>query len=723
MSDHTIRIAHISDLHFGAAGYCDVAKGLAEHLRINVKPHKVVVSGDLVDTPDDELFTEVYGWLEGLNNSLGRMRNEPSRYLVCAGNHDRHKRGNARPWRRPQYNFEKRFAVAAGQPITEWFGVEPHRWRVRFVSVDTSIRSRYSAQAFLGEADLQPIRNLKEWDEGSEEPPSLVIMLAHHHLLPLPAVEAEVQSAWDMFTLTSAVNPGKILESLAASYVDVVLHGHEHRRNVARYGSYRVNSNQIVIAAAGSGTGAETFEGCNSERASFNVLELRPDRSVWMSEVRGPGGDHSDWHSGPAIQILDSTTLRHNRFLRSLHLWRRQRGSKPEEHSDAGRQSGWHKHITFTPGRDAVVRERRTDWLICEGEFSFRIQNDTGSPALPQATLDLSNPPQVPRILPFSRFGEEQGAYAFRVITGTPEPVFAPSIATSYQWLDGIVLTEDDLKLIDMNHAGPFRGKGQEFVAAWVTTPLRELSLSVTFPVGFCPKPNQVEVYHQLMPSSPAEKDEPLRQRLQLMAQTIILTVPYPLMDYRYVIAWKPVPEVPFTLQAKAFQDSCHTTDLGNRLARSFVNGVKNAKWGGNCSLALYVPKPYGGIEGRYLHRAGFATGSKVVSDLREPPPHTVDMAQQRGLYLHAWWGDQGIVVCDTDEFDAHARAEGVLAGEFVTATIPFRAPGESDGRPCAVLRLGILEQVPDLGEDVDAFRHHLARGSIEMLHTLVNEP
>src|SRR5207247_2642190 len=127
-------------------------------------------------------------------------------------------------------------------------------------------------------------------------------------------------------------------------------------------------------------------------------------------------------------------TLRHNRFLRSLYLWRKKRKDGPEVHSGAGHQSEWHKHVTLTAGRDAVVRERRTDWLISEGEFSFRIQNDTGQPALPTATLDLANLSAVPRILGFSKMGEERGAYVFRVATGTPEPVAAASIATSYQW-------------------------------------------------------------------------------------------------------------------------------------------------------------------------------------------------------------------------------------------------------------------------------------------------
>jgi hypothetical protein len=316
------------------------------------------------------------------------------------------------------------------------------------------VRARYSAQAFLGEIDLKPVRDLKEWKD-SEEPAYIVLMLAHHHLLPLPQTEKEVQSVCDLFKPTSAVNPGKILESLAASCVDIVLHGHEHRRNLARYDSYTVDSNQIVVAAAASATGMETIRGCDSARASFNVLELRPDRSVWIQEIRGPSGDHSDWHPALPIQMLDSTTLRHNRFLRSLHLWRRDRGDYLVGTIAESHQSEWRKHITITAGRDAIVREYRSDWLTTDNEFSFRIQNDTGQPAQPLASLNLLNPSSTPKLLGFSPVKGERGAYMFRVDIGTSSPVAAASIETSYQWLDGIVLTADDLDLISrLNREG-----------------------------------------------------------------------------------------------------------------------------------------------------------------------------------------------------------------------------------------------------------------------------
>lgn len=318
----------------------------------------------------------------------------------------------------------------------------------------------------------------------------------------------------------------------------------------------------------------------------------------------------------------------------------------------------------------------------------------------------------------------ERGAYVFRVATGTSDPIAADAIATSYQWLDGILLTEDDLNLVDMNNAGPFRGARKEFVAASVTRPLRELSLSVTFPSGFRPEEENVDVYHQRIPAGAAVKDQALRQRVQFMAQAIILTVPYPLMEYRYVIAWKPVAAAPVRSAARAFQQRCATTDFGNDLVRSFISGIKNAVWSKSCSVALYVEEPDTETRGRFLRRVGLANGVSVAEPLLEPPPVNVDMRTQRGLYLHSWWGDDGIAVCVPEEFDERAKAEGVLAEEFVTATMPFRGLGEIDGKPWGILRIGIFEDVPDVrpGGDLHAFRNFLARGTLEMLSTISDQ-
>jgi hypothetical protein len=305
---------------------------------------------------------------------------------------------------------------------------------------------------------------------------------------------------------------------------------------------------------------------------------------------------------------LDSTALRHNRFLRSLHQWRTAQinDHDPDSLASAGYRSEWRKHVALTAGRDAIVKERRTYWLIRNGEFSFRIQNDTGQPARQSATLDLVSTSGTPTLIGFSPLAGESGAYVFRVATGTPEPVAAASIESSYQWLDSILLTEDDLELIDMSHAGPFRASRQEFVAASVTQPLRELCLSVSFPLGYYPEEKHVEVHHQRIPSGATIKDEALRSRIQFTGHTILLTVPYPLMGYRYAIAWKPVPARSRSARSKNFQQRCCKTDMGDRLVASFIEGLKDCVWIAQSSVALYVPEPDHGSRGRFLRRAGF---------------------------------------------------------------------------------------------------------------------
>ena len=83
----TIRIAHLSDLHFGANSQEETWGILKRHLIEQVKRdllHLVLVTGDIADTPNDSLLQLAHDEIE----SLG------VKYYVCPGNHDRHKKGN-----------------------------------------------------------------------------------------------------------------------------------------------------------------------------------------------------------------------------------------------------------------------------------------------------------------------------------------------------------------------------------------------------------------------------------------------------------------------------------------------------------------------------------------------------------------------------------------------------------------------------------------------------
>src|SRR6266446_2316913 len=98
----TITIAHLSDLHFdGTEAQLEVWQSLRKFLNKVIKPSLILITGDIVDTPDEKLYALAQKEL----NELETVGTEQLRYRICPGNHDRHPYGNApgalgRFWRR-----------------------------------------------------------------------------------------------------------------------------------------------------------------------------------------------------------------------------------------------------------------------------------------------------------------------------------------------------------------------------------------------------------------------------------------------------------------------------------------------------------------------------------------------------------------------------------------------------------------------------------------------
>ena len=151
LQSEIVRIAHLSDPHFGAGGNTAVWDTLVDFLCKKVCPELVLITGDLVNTPTKKHFARVQAALEELNTGLGGSPGQNKKYIVCAGNHDRHIFGNAIPGKKASKKFDgANFGCPPlSNPHVRWLGSSPHRWKVRVASVDLSVRARYSAQAFL----------------------------------------------------------------------------------------------------------------------------------------------------------------------------------------------------------------------------------------------------------------------------------------------------------------------------------------------------------------------------------------------------------------------------------------------------------------------------------------------------------------------------------------------------------------------------------------------
>ena len=166
-------IAHISDLHFGARNQTDCWEITARFLREEVQPALILATGDIVDSPSGRTYDKAKQALDALQTP----------YYVCAGNHDRHIKGNvlrkvARLMGRGDTAalFDQKFTFRVALPDNlkpETIG----RWQVGILGVDSSIDADYSARGYLN-PKMFPDLERKALNPDLD----LVILLVHHHL-------------------------------------------------------------------------------------------------------------------------------------------------------------------------------------------------------------------------------------------------------------------------------------------------------------------------------------------------------------------------------------------------------------------------------------------------------------------------------------------------------------------------------------------------------------
>ncbi len=409
LRDGEIGIAHLSDLHFGVGGDKDVWKLLGQILQ-EVRPELLLVSGDLADTPSQTLFEAARDGLDGFKVP----------YRVCLGNHDRFIKGiRLKSWQEPLVSPKAPYlvlaiwlAIALGLTIVwpAWYwavgavvvvglgwlarmelfrrlnipqdyasfhdtfhgtclkhdAAEPVTvggWQLGLLGVDSCTRADFYARGYVPATVFQPLRNAtrgKQFD--------LCICLVHHHLLSVRKLEHERQNnPADLKNTTGMVNAGCLLEALAAAHVDLVLHGHEHRDNWASYGSLDGGSGAVRVVAAGSATGAHNIKGWSQSEMTFNLLILRPDRTV---RLRRYYYQTNEWKRDPDVPLFDAAHLRHARLRRQMAA------------SGLGGEvvCGITKYVEFTRERDIWVYWYYTDWQLPGREFVQPIRNSTGAP-------------------------------------------------------------------------------------------------------------------------------------------------------------------------------------------------------------------------------------------------------------------------------------------------------------------------------------------------------
>ncbi len=236
------RIAHLSDLHFGA--HDDRLVAAVEAWVDEAKPDLVVISGDFTQRARTDQFKQACQFLE-------RLKAAGHEVLGVPGNHDV-----------PLYDVLRRFL----SPLT--------RYR-RFID-DTlcpyhelpgaavlGINTARSLTFKDGRINDQQIAFIREIFARTR-PDTARILVTHHPLFALPVSDEEHELGKPLGRQEMA------LRAIAEAGVDLLLAGHNHRASTHHAHDLVTDAGPALVVQAGTATSTRLRD----EEQSFNLLEV-----------------------------------------------------------------------------------------------------------------------------------------------------------------------------------------------------------------------------------------------------------------------------------------------------------------------------------------------------------------------------------------------------------------------------------------------------------------
>lgn len=236
-----IRIAHVSDIHFGRITHPEIVDALVDEVN-GFGVDLVAVSGDLTQRARTMQFQAASAMLEAFAAPT----------LVVPGNHD---------------------VYAWWYPVSRWF--RPLRRYKRHISADLSPTFERDGLAVLGinsahgrtvkGGRIGPIarRKIATFFQDKDET-VFKVLVVHHHLTKIQALGSHdvVRKA------------RRVLDTAVASGVDLILCGHLHVSHIEPVEVVPAR-HRIVIASAGTATSNRLRGGMR--RANFyNLIEITP---------------------------------------------------------------------------------------------------------------------------------------------------------------------------------------------------------------------------------------------------------------------------------------------------------------------------------------------------------------------------------------------------------------------------------------------------------------
>jgi 3',5'-cyclic AMP phosphodiesterase CpdA len=259
------RIAHISDIHFGANDPKIVAA--LDAWLLDAKPDLIIISGDLTQRAKVAEFEAASAWLD-------RLRDQGHRLLIVPGNHDI-----------PLYNVMLRF----GAPLRRYQRHIAEDLCPWFESDEVAVLGLNTARSLTikdGRINHEQMRMLRE-RFARVSPDKTRILVTHHPLFSMPIGRGN--------ELSEAVgHHDDAVTAVCEAGVHIALAGHFHRTYAESARKMVEKAGAALVIQAGTATSTRLR---NNEPQSFNWIHANGRRDIELQVVVWDGatftrGDH-----------------------------------------------------------------------------------------------------------------------------------------------------------------------------------------------------------------------------------------------------------------------------------------------------------------------------------------------------------------------------------------------------------------------------------------------